>query len=106
MESVILRKLKIVQDAKGDIAEVERQLDEGQIEEAIDIAKETALPSIRIWIAGAGSLRRHLHGSWSMYTASGSSASPSSPTNIGVLLCFRSCTQIACSLNNTMGAAT
>jgi NADH dehydrogenase (ubiquinone) 1 alpha subcomplex subunit 5 len=39
-ESLILRKLKIVQDAKGDIAEVERQLDEGQIEEAIEIAKD------------------------------------------------------------------
>ncbi|KAF8271470.1 ETC complex I subunit conserved region-domain-containing protein [Lactarius quietus] len=39
-ESLILRKLKIVQDAKGDIAEVEKQLDEGQIEEAIEIAKD------------------------------------------------------------------
>ncbi|KAN0135716.1 ETC complex I subunit conserved region domain containing protein [Lactarius tabidus] len=39
-ESLTLRKLKIVQEAKGDIAEVERQLDEGQIEEAIEIAKD------------------------------------------------------------------
>lgn len=39
-ESLTLRKLKIVQEAKGDIAEVEKQLDEGQIEEAIEIAKD------------------------------------------------------------------
>ena len=39
-ESLTLRKLKIVQEAKGDIAEVERQLDEGQIEEVIEIAKD------------------------------------------------------------------
>jgi len=71
MESVILRKLKIVQDAKGDIAEVERQLDEGQIEEAIDIAKETALPSIRILDSWCGLtqtaltwLMEHVHGQW------------------------------------------
>ncbi|KAI9445273.1 ETC complex I subunit conserved region-domain-containing protein [Lactarius indigo] len=39
-ESLTLRKLKIVQDAKGDVAEVEKQLDEGQIEQAIEIAKD------------------------------------------------------------------
>ncbi|KAH9984683.1 Ndufa5, NADH-ubiquinone oxidoreductase subunit [Russula compacta] len=39
-ETLTLRKLKIVQDANGDIAEVERQLDEGQIEQAISIAKD------------------------------------------------------------------
>ena len=39
-ESLTLRKLKIVQEAKGDIAEVEKQLDEGQIEEVIEIAKD------------------------------------------------------------------
>lgn len=39
-EALTLRKLKIVQDANGDIAEVERQLDEGQIEQAITIAKD------------------------------------------------------------------
>jgi len=32
--------LRIVQDANGDIAEVEKQLDEGQIEQAIVIAKD------------------------------------------------------------------
>ena len=39
-ESLTLRKLKIVQDANGDVAEVEKQLDEGQIEQAIEIAKD------------------------------------------------------------------
>ncbi|KAI0257631.1 Ndufa5, NADH-ubiquinone oxidoreductase subunit [Lactifluus subvellereus] len=39
-EALTLRKLKIVQDANGDVAEVERQLDQGQIEQAIAIAKD------------------------------------------------------------------
>jgi NADH dehydrogenase (ubiquinone) 1 alpha subcomplex subunit 5 len=39
-EALTLRKLKIVQDANGDIAQVEKQLDEGQIEQAIAIAKD------------------------------------------------------------------
>ena len=39
-EALTLRKLKIVQDASGDVAQVEKQLDEGQIEEAILIAKD------------------------------------------------------------------
>ncbi|THH19851.1 hypothetical protein EW146_g1389 [Bondarzewia mesenterica] len=39
-EALTLRKLKIVQVANGDIAEVEKQLDEGQIEEALLIAKD------------------------------------------------------------------
>ncbi|KAI0307734.1 Ndufa5, NADH-ubiquinone oxidoreductase subunit [Multifurca ochricompacta] len=39
-EALTLRKLKIVQNANGDIAEVEKQLDEGQIEQLIAIAKD------------------------------------------------------------------
>jgi NADH dehydrogenase (ubiquinone) 1 alpha subcomplex subunit 5 len=39
-EVLTSRKLKIVQDANGDVAEVEKQLDEGQIEQAIAIAKD------------------------------------------------------------------
>jgi NADH dehydrogenase (ubiquinone) 1 alpha subcomplex subunit 5 len=39
-EALTLRKLKIVQDANGDVAAVEKQLDEGQIEQAIAIAKD------------------------------------------------------------------
>lgn len=39
-EAVIIRKLKIVQEVNGDISEAEKQLDEGQIEEALLIAKD------------------------------------------------------------------
>lgn len=39
-ESLALRRLKIVQGANEDIAEVEKQLDKGQIEQAIEIAKD------------------------------------------------------------------
>ncbi|KAG9222872.1 hypothetical protein CCMSSC00406_0000439 [Pleurotus cornucopiae] len=40
VEALTQRKLKIVQDAQGDIAAVEKQLDEGQIEESLDIASD------------------------------------------------------------------
>jgi len=38
VEALTQRKLKIVQGANGDIAAVEKQLAEGQIEEALNIA--------------------------------------------------------------------
>lgn len=40
VEALTQRKLKIVQDAKDDIAAAEEALDDGQIEEAIDIAQD------------------------------------------------------------------
>ncbi|KAI9454001.1 NADH2 dehydrogenase [Russula earlei] len=40
VEALTLKKLKIVRDANGDIARVEKQLDEGQIEQVIAIAKD------------------------------------------------------------------
>ncbi|KAF5370211.1 hypothetical protein D9615_010049 [Tricholomella constricta] len=40
VEALTLRKLKIVQAANGDVAAVEKQLDEGQIEESLDIASD------------------------------------------------------------------
>ena len=40
VEALTQNKLKIVQDANGDIAAVEKQLDEGQIEEALEVAKD------------------------------------------------------------------
>lgn len=40
VEALTQNKLKIVQDAKGDITAVEKQLDEGQIEEALHVAKD------------------------------------------------------------------
>jgi NADH dehydrogenase (ubiquinone) 1 alpha subcomplex subunit 5 len=39
-EALTSKKLKVVQDANGDVAEVEKRLDEGQIEQAIVIAKD------------------------------------------------------------------
>jgi NADH dehydrogenase (ubiquinone) 1 alpha subcomplex subunit 5 len=40
VEALTQNKLKIVEDANGDIAAVEKQLDEGQIEEALAVAKD------------------------------------------------------------------
>lgn len=40
VEALTKHKLNIVQGANGDIANVEKQLDEGQIEESLDIAMD------------------------------------------------------------------
>ncbi|GBE78288.1 ETC complex I subunit conserved region-domain-containing protein [Sparassis latifolia] len=40
VEALTERKLKIVQGANGNIAEVEKQLDEGQIEVSLNIAQD------------------------------------------------------------------
>ncbi|PCH33584.1 NADH2 dehydrogenase [Wolfiporia cocos MD-104 SS10] len=40
VEALTQRKLKIVQGADGNITEVEKQLDEGHIEESLDIARD------------------------------------------------------------------
>jgi NADH dehydrogenase (ubiquinone) 1 alpha subcomplex subunit 5 len=40
VEALTRRKLQIVQGANGDIAAVEKQLAEGQIEESLDIAQD------------------------------------------------------------------
>ncbi|KAG6902883.1 hypothetical protein C0995_010052 [Termitomyces sp. Mi166 len=40
VEALTLRKLNIVKNANGDVAAVEKQLDEGQIEEALDVASD------------------------------------------------------------------
>jgi NADH dehydrogenase (ubiquinone) 1 alpha subcomplex subunit 5 len=40
VEALTQRKLSVVQGANGDIAAVERELDEGQIEESLDIATD------------------------------------------------------------------
>ena len=39
-EALTRNKLKIVQESKGDIGAVEKQLNEGQIEESLDIAAD------------------------------------------------------------------
>jgi len=40
VEALTNRKLKIIENAKGDITSAERQLDEGQIEESLEIAQD------------------------------------------------------------------
>ena len=40
VEALTRNKLKIIQEANGDIAAVEKKLDEGLIEEALDVAKD------------------------------------------------------------------
>jgi NADH dehydrogenase (ubiquinone) 1 alpha subcomplex subunit 5 len=40
VEALTQNKLRIVQEAAGDVASAEKQLDEGQIEESIDIAND------------------------------------------------------------------
>ena len=40
VEALTQRKLSIVENADGDIAAVEKELDEGQIEESLDIAHD------------------------------------------------------------------
>ena len=39
-EALTLHKLKVVERANGDVAAVERELDEGQIEESLDVAQD------------------------------------------------------------------
>jgi len=40
VEAVTQRKLNVVQSANGDVEAVERELDEGQIEEVIHVAED------------------------------------------------------------------
>jgi NADH dehydrogenase (ubiquinone) 1 alpha subcomplex subunit 5 len=40
VEALAQHKLKLIQDAKGDVAAIERALDDGQIEEALDVAQD------------------------------------------------------------------
>lgn len=40
VESLVKHKLKIIQSANGDILAVEKELNEGQIEESLDIASQ------------------------------------------------------------------
>ena len=40
VEALTRNKLKIVREANGDVAAVEKKLDEGLIEQAVDVAKD------------------------------------------------------------------
>lgn len=74
VEALTKRKLGIVQGANGDVAVVEKALDEGQIEEAVMIAKdELELAGKMIeWKAYVNSqsskTRNHIFSSWEPLT--------------------------------------
>lgn len=40
VEALTLHKLKVLEKANGDISVLEKELDEGQVEEALDIAQD------------------------------------------------------------------
>lgn len=40
VEAITLNKLKILKSSDGDISKIETALDEGQIEQALDVAKD------------------------------------------------------------------
>jgi NADH dehydrogenase (ubiquinone) 1 alpha subcomplex subunit 5 len=63
-EALTSRRLKIVQDANGDVAQVEKQLDEGQIEQAILIAEDELglVSKMKEWKAYVPPLRIYLCG--------------------------------------------
>lgn len=71
-------KLKIVQEANGDIMAVEKKLDEGLVEQALDVANnELGLVSKMIeWKAWESLEEKPVPGQWEYFgkTASGSSS--------------------------------
>jgi len=71
-------KLKIVQDGNGDVAVVEKKLDEGLIEQALDVAKdELGLVSKMIeWKAWESLEEEPAPGQWEYFgkTTSGTSS--------------------------------
>ncbi|KAJ8522573.1 hypothetical protein ONZ45_g915 [Pleurotus djamor] len=66
VEALTQRKLKIVQDAQGDISAVEAQLDEGQIEESLDIASDELKLAAKMveWKAWEPLEEKHPQGQW------------------------------------------
>ncbi|KAH7931015.1 NADH2 dehydrogenase [Leucogyrophana mollusca] len=76
VEALTKHKLNIVQTANGDIAAVEKQLDEGQIEESLDIAKDelTLAANILEWKAWEPLEEKALPNQWEYF---GNTSSPS-----------------------------
>ncbi|KAF9644670.1 NADH2 dehydrogenase [Thelephora ganbajun] len=78
VEALTRNKLKIVQEANGDVAAVEKKLDEGLIEQALDVAKdELSLVSKMIeWKAWESLEEKPVSGQWEYFgkTASGTSS--------------------------------
>ena len=86
-EALTLRKLKIVQDASGDVAQVEKQLDEGQIEQAIAIAKDELglVGKMAEWKAYVTSLCVYLFSKQTNYGQMGTSGREARTRTVGVL---------------------
>ncbi|KAG2159920.1 NADH2 dehydrogenase [Suillus bovinus] len=77
VEALTKHKLNIVQGANGDIASVEKQLDEGQIEESLDIAKDELklAENMLEWKAWEPLEEKPLPGQWEYF---GNTSSPTS----------------------------
>jgi len=78
VEALTRNKLKIVQEANGDIAVVEKKLDEGLIEQALDVAKDelSLVSKIIEWNAWEPLEEKPVAGQWEYFgkTASGTSS--------------------------------
>ncbi|KAF9241333.1 Ndufa5, NADH-ubiquinone oxidoreductase subunit [Melanogaster broomeanus] len=77
VEALTKHKLNIVQSANGDIATVEKQLDEGQVEESLDIANDElkVAQNMLEWKAWEPLEERPVHGQWEYF---GNESSPTS----------------------------
>ncbi|KIK94837.1 hypothetical protein PAXRUDRAFT_827606 [Paxillus rubicundulus Ve08.2h10] len=77
VEALTKHKLNIVQSANGDIAAVEKQLDEGQIEESLDIAEDELklAQNMLEWKAWGPLEEKPLPGQWEYF---GNESSPTS----------------------------
>ncbi|KIJ21714.1 hypothetical protein PAXINDRAFT_105117 [Paxillus involutus ATCC 200175] len=77
VEALTKHKLNIVQSANGDIAAVEKQLDEGQIEESLDIAEDELKLAQNMlgWKAWEPLEEKPLPGQWEYF---GNESSPTS----------------------------
>ncbi|KAG1825989.1 NADH2 dehydrogenase [Suillus subaureus] len=77
VEALTKHKLNIVQGANGDIASVEKQLDEGQIEESLDIANDELklAENMLEWKAWEPLEEKPSPGQWEYF---GNTASPTS----------------------------
>ncbi|KAF9229325.1 NADH2 dehydrogenase [Gyrodon lividus] len=77
VEALTKHKLNIVQSADGDITTVEKQLDEGQIEQSLDIAEDELklAQNMLEWKAWESLEEKPLPGQWEYF---GNESSPTS----------------------------
>ncbi|KAI0732359.1 NADH2 dehydrogenase [Fomitopsis betulina] len=77
VEAFTKHKLNIVQAANGDIAEVEKQLDEGHIEDSLDVAKDelNLVGQIVEWKAWEPLIEKPGPGQWEYFGKTATAAS-------------------------------